>query len=167
MCKILMKVVASAADETFSKLWFRELDCAKNKLSSKFFQLELLVAKIVKCLVLKQDPKVDHLINIWTVINEAEANKGKEKLQTPAVIPRRIQLLMWKKQKIESLLYLSYYHTLRSTINITLTNTSTSTMTLTFGQLPFQSKQKKAELLETYSNYFERFKSQLPTPSEF
>ncbi|KAG9284392.1 hypothetical protein G9A89_023649 [Geosiphon pyriformis] len=40
-------------------------------------------------------------------------------------------------------------------------------MTSTFGQLPFQNKQKKAELLGTYGNYFEEFKLQLPMSSRF
>ncbi|KAG9286181.1 hypothetical protein G9A89_001259 [Geosiphon pyriformis] len=56
---------------------------------------------------------------------------------------------------------------LGSTINILSTSTSTSHMTSTFGRLLFQSKQKKTELLGTYSNYFEEFKSQSPTPSGF
>ncbi|KAG9305841.1 hypothetical protein G9A89_006252 [Geosiphon pyriformis] len=55
------------------------------------------------------------------------------------------------KHQIEFLPYLSYHHTPGSTINITLAGT----------------KQKKAELLGPYGKYFERFKSQLPMPSEF
>ncbi|KAG9299114.1 hypothetical protein G9A89_020427 [Geosiphon pyriformis] len=45
-------------------------------------------------------------------------DKGKEKLQTPAGTPKQIQLLTWKKQKVNSPANLSYYHMLRSTINI-------------------------------------------------
>ncbi|KAG9288776.1 hypothetical protein G9A89_023073 [Geosiphon pyriformis] len=39
-------------------------------------------------------------------------------------------------------------------------------MTSTFRQFPFQSKQKKKDLLGPYSMYFKGFKSQLPMPSE-
>ncbi|KAG9299123.1 hypothetical protein G9A89_020436 [Geosiphon pyriformis] len=46
-------------------------------------------------------------------------DKGKRKLQTPAVISKGIQIPNWKKQKIKSLIYLSYHHTPGSTINIT------------------------------------------------
>ncbi|KAG9293547.1 hypothetical protein G9A89_005550 [Geosiphon pyriformis] len=55
----------------------------------------------------------------------------------------------------------------RSAINISSTDVSTLNATSTFGCFPFQSKQRKAELLGPYGNYFEGFKSQLPMPSEF
>ncbi|KAG9284439.1 hypothetical protein G9A89_023696 [Geosiphon pyriformis] len=95
------------------------------------------------------------------------ADKGKGKLQTPAVMPKEIQLPTWKKQRIESPPYLLYHHTSESTINITLAGVFTPNATLTFGQFPFQSKQRKAELLGPYGEYFEGFKSRLPTPSRF
>ncbi|KAG9301475.1 hypothetical protein G9A89_006572 [Geosiphon pyriformis] len=57
-------------------------------------------------------------------------DKGKGKLQTPAVTPKGIQISNWKKQRIESLIYLSYYHMPESTINITLADVFTSTKTL-------------------------------------
>ncbi|KAG9284913.1 hypothetical protein G9A89_006291 [Geosiphon pyriformis] len=44
---------------------------------------------------------------------------------------------------------------------------STSNMTLIFGQFSFQNKQRRAELLGLYSEYFEEFKLQSPTPSRF
>ncbi|KAG9302608.1 hypothetical protein G9A89_007312 [Geosiphon pyriformis] len=47
------------------------------------------------------------------------ANKGKEKLQTPAITPQRIQPPTWKKTRVESPTNLSYYYTPRSAINIT------------------------------------------------
>ncbi|KAG9304352.1 hypothetical protein G9A89_019914 [Geosiphon pyriformis] len=95
------------------------------------------------------------------------ADKDKERLQTPAVTPKQIQPPTWKKTRVELPTNLLYYYIPKSTINISLTGTSTLNMTSIFGQLLFQSKQKKAELLETYSNYFERFKSQSPMPSGF
>ncbi|KAG9285853.1 hypothetical protein G9A89_013278 [Geosiphon pyriformis] len=86
------------------------------------------------------------------------ADKGKERLQTPAVIPKQIQPPNWKKTQVESLTNPSYYYTPRSAINITSTDMSTSNATSTFGCFPFQSKQQKTELLRPYSDYFEGFK---------
>ncbi|KAG9293578.1 hypothetical protein G9A89_005581 [Geosiphon pyriformis] len=61
-------------------------------------------------------------------------DKGKGKLQTPAVTPKQIQSLTWKKTRVESPTNPSYYYTLGSAINISSVD----------------AKQKKAELLETY-----------------
>ncbi|KAG9290075.1 hypothetical protein G9A89_010381 [Geosiphon pyriformis] len=77
-------------------------------------------------------------------------DKGKEKLQTPTVMSKEIQLLTWKKTRIELPINLSYYYTPGSAINIILTDMFTSTMTLTFRQFPFQSKQRKKDLLKPY-----------------
>ncbi|KAG9288999.1 hypothetical protein G9A89_015548 [Geosiphon pyriformis] len=93
------------------------------------------------------------------------ANKGKEKLQTPAVTPQKIQPPTWKKTRVKSPTKPSYYYTPRSAINITATGMSTLHVTSTFGQFPFQSKQRKEDLLGPYSTYFKEFKSQLPMPS--
>ncbi|KAG9306655.1 hypothetical protein G9A89_004202 [Geosiphon pyriformis] len=71
-------------------------------------------------------------------------------LQTPVATSKEIQLPMWKKQKFKSFLHPSYHYMSKSTINISLANASTSNMISAFGQLPFQSKQKKTELLGTY-----------------
>ncbi|KAG9286168.1 hypothetical protein G9A89_010182 [Geosiphon pyriformis] len=60
-------------------------------------------------------------------------SKGKEKLQTPAVILKRIQLPTWKKTRVESLTNPSYYYTPRSAINIISTGTATSNTTSAFG----------------------------------
>ncbi|KAG9284600.1 hypothetical protein G9A89_004642 [Geosiphon pyriformis] len=56
-------------------------------------------------------------------------DKGKGKLQTPAVTPKGIQIPNWKKQKIESPIYPLYHHMPRSTINIASADMSTSTKT--------------------------------------
>ncbi|KAG9293964.1 hypothetical protein G9A89_019302 [Geosiphon pyriformis] len=77
-------------------------------------------------------------------------DKDKGRLQIPAVMPKGIQLPIWKKQRIESPPYSSYYHTSGSTINITSAGTFTPNATSTFGQFLFQSKQKKVELLGPY-----------------
>ncbi|KAG9287751.1 hypothetical protein G9A89_004154 [Geosiphon pyriformis] len=46
MWTILERVVVESANKTFLKQWFSEFHCFRNKFSSKFFSLELLVAKI-------------------------------------------------------------------------------------------------------------------------
>ncbi|KAG9293787.1 hypothetical protein G9A89_019125 [Geosiphon pyriformis] len=66
-------------------------------------------------------------------------NKGKEKLQTPAVTPRKIQPSTWKKNRIESPSNSSYHYTPRSAINISSTDASSSTVILAFGRFPFQN----------------------------
>ncbi|KAG9288760.1 hypothetical protein G9A89_023057 [Geosiphon pyriformis] len=74
------------------------------------------------------------------------------KLQTPAATLKEIQLPTWKKQRVESLIYLLYYHTSGSTINISLAGMFTSNIKTLLAILLFQSKQKKVELLETYGD---------------
>ncbi|KAG9293354.1 hypothetical protein G9A89_007600 [Geosiphon pyriformis] len=87
------------------------------------------------------------------------ADKRKERLQTPAGTPKQIQLPTWKKQRFDSPANLLYYYTLGSTINITSTDMFTTNVTTLLNKILFQSKQKKTELLGTYSDYFEGFKS--------
>ncbi|KAG9305756.1 hypothetical protein G9A89_005154 [Geosiphon pyriformis] len=77
-------------------------------------------------------------------------SKGKKKLQIPAVTPRKLQPPAWKKNKVESPSNPSYHYTLRSAINISSTDMFSSTATSTFGRFPFQSRQKKTELLGPY-----------------
>ncbi|KAG9291783.1 hypothetical protein G9A89_012068 [Geosiphon pyriformis] len=93
------------------------------------------------------------------------ASKGKRKLQTPAVTPRKIQPPTWKKNRIESPSNPFYYYTPESAINILSTDTFPSTVTSAFGQFPFQSRQRKTELLGPYGKYFEGFNSQSSIPS--
>ncbi|KAG9305894.1 hypothetical protein G9A89_016546 [Geosiphon pyriformis] len=71
----------------------------------------------------------------------------------------------YKHQQIKSPINPSYHYTPGSTINITATGMSTSHVISTFGQFPFQSKQRKEDLLGPYSTYFEGFKSQSSMPS--
>ncbi|KAG9304304.1 hypothetical protein G9A89_019866 [Geosiphon pyriformis] len=77
-------------------------------------------------------------------------SKGKGKLQTPTVTPRKIQPPTWKKNRIESPSNPSYHYTPGSAINILSTDTFPSTVILAFGQFPFQSRQRKTELLGPY-----------------
>ncbi|KAG9289123.1 hypothetical protein G9A89_022432 [Geosiphon pyriformis] len=78
------------------------------------------------------------------------ASKDKRKLQIPVVTPKKIQPPTWKKTRVKSPTAPSYYYTLGSTINITSASVFTSNMISTFRQFPFQSKQKKTDLLRPY-----------------
>ncbi|KAG9286152.1 hypothetical protein G9A89_010166, partial [Geosiphon pyriformis] len=84
-------------------------------------------------------------------------SKGKGKLQTPAVTPRKLQPPAWKKNRVESPSNPSYHYTPGSAINISLTDTFSSTATSAFGRFLFQNRQRKTELLELYGEYFEGF----------
>ncbi|KAG9303331.1 hypothetical protein G9A89_013657 [Geosiphon pyriformis] len=60
------------------------------------------------------------------------ADKGKGRLQTPAVTLKQIQPLTWKKTRVESPTNPLYYYTPKNTINISSTGMSTLHATLTF-----------------------------------
>ncbi|KAG9290891.1 hypothetical protein G9A89_011041 [Geosiphon pyriformis] len=77
-------------------------------------------------------------------------SKGKRKLQTPAVTPQKIQPPAWKKNRVEFPSNPSYHYTSGSAINILSTDAFSSTVTSAFGQFPFQSRQRKTELLGPY-----------------
>ncbi|KAG9284168.1 hypothetical protein G9A89_022942 [Geosiphon pyriformis] len=47
MWKILEEAIVQTADTAFFRIWYSEYDCLRNKQSSKFFELDLLVAKVV------------------------------------------------------------------------------------------------------------------------
>ncbi|KAG9297523.1 hypothetical protein G9A89_001463 [Geosiphon pyriformis] len=53
---------------------FSEFDCFRNKFSSKFFGLELLVVKIVKKFVSSDLLRVDCLMKTWSTLNSAKAH---------------------------------------------------------------------------------------------
>ncbi|KAG9286858.1 hypothetical protein G9A89_012408 [Geosiphon pyriformis] len=70
---ILQKAVLGSADETFSRHWFSKFRHSKNRHSSKFFGLELLVAKIVKKFCSGGLSDVDLLVSKWLTLNNAKA----------------------------------------------------------------------------------------------
>ncbi|KAG9304069.1 hypothetical protein G9A89_005979 [Geosiphon pyriformis] len=72
---MLCRVMVKAADATFSKRWFSEFNCSKNRHSSRFLGLELLVAKVVKSLNTDDKCKCDYLIKRWFLIDYKEAFK--------------------------------------------------------------------------------------------
>ncbi|KAG9290846.1 hypothetical protein G9A89_010995 [Geosiphon pyriformis] len=114
-------------------------------------------------IITKINKEIEHYIQQRYPITYASKSKGK--LQIPAVTPKKIQPPTWKKTKVELPTALSYHHTPGSAINITSASMFTSNVISTFGQFPFQNKQRKTDLLGPYGKYFEGFKSQSPTPS--
>ncbi|KAG9299004.1 hypothetical protein G9A89_020317 [Geosiphon pyriformis] len=93
------------------------------------------------------------------------ASEGKKKLQTPAITPRKIQPPAWKKNRVETPSNPFYHYTPGSAINILSTDAFPSIVISAFGRFPFQSRQRKTELLEPYGEYFERFNLQSSTSS--
>ncbi|KAG9288119.1 hypothetical protein G9A89_017714 [Geosiphon pyriformis] len=75
MWEVLRGTICNLANEVFSKHWFCEFDCSKNKQSLKFFKLESLVTKIMKCLSSGHMLEFDCLVQIWSTHDDAEASK--------------------------------------------------------------------------------------------
>ncbi|KAG9301837.1 hypothetical protein G9A89_004516 [Geosiphon pyriformis] len=142
-----------------------DIESARENFYSKLIQHTNLLKNHSFALIIRE---INQKIERYTqkTFSITYQDKGKGKLQTPIVTPKRIQIPNWKKQRIESLIYPSYHHTPGSTINIASANAFTSTKT-SLARITFQSKQKKNKLLGAYDNYFEGFKSKLPTLLEF
>ncbi|KAG9293612.1 hypothetical protein G9A89_005615 [Geosiphon pyriformis] len=75
MWKLLKETIIQTVDTVFSRIWYSEYDCLKNKQSSKFFKLELLVAKVVKCWNFGDLLNFNHLIKIWLAVDTVKASK--------------------------------------------------------------------------------------------
>ncbi|KAG9292754.1 hypothetical protein G9A89_001284 [Geosiphon pyriformis] len=73
MWSLLKKVVVNFADEIFSRHWFCDFQCSKDKHSFKFLGLEFLVAKIVKCLTFANTSGFDQFVKKWSAL---DANKA-------------------------------------------------------------------------------------------
>ncbi|KAG9299222.1 hypothetical protein G9A89_013870 [Geosiphon pyriformis] len=75
MWDVLCGVMMRAADTMFSRHWFSEFDCSRNRHSLRFLGLELLIAKIIKSLNTGDKHKCDRLIKRWFLVNCKEAFK--------------------------------------------------------------------------------------------
>ncbi|KAG9289140.1 hypothetical protein G9A89_022449 [Geosiphon pyriformis] len=75
MWGMLADAMTASAEKFFSRHWYSEFNCAKNRLSSKFSRLELLVVKLLK--VLKWDDTLGfvHLADTWFKVDSSEASK--------------------------------------------------------------------------------------------
>ncbi|KAG9302708.1 hypothetical protein G9A89_005182 [Geosiphon pyriformis] len=72
MWSCLVKVLINSADKMFFRHWFHEIKCFSNKQSSKFFKLELLVAKLVKFLQSGNASRTGSLLNAWLIADECK-----------------------------------------------------------------------------------------------
>ncbi|KAG9291585.1 hypothetical protein G9A89_022004 [Geosiphon pyriformis] len=61
MWAVLEKVLVESANALFLRQWFSKFDCTKNRHSSKFFGLELLVTKVIKKFHSGNLPDINHL----------------------------------------------------------------------------------------------------------
>ncbi|KAG9307274.1 hypothetical protein G9A89_017102 [Geosiphon pyriformis] len=75
MWKILEEAIVQAADTVFFRIWYSEYNCLRNKQSSKFFKLELLVTKVVKYRNSGDFLNFNHLIKVWLAVDTVEASK--------------------------------------------------------------------------------------------
>ncbi|KAG9305150.1 hypothetical protein G9A89_010658 [Geosiphon pyriformis] len=73
MWVVLEKILVESADALFSRQWFSKFNYAKNRHSSKFFGLELLVTKIVKKFHSSNLPDVDCLVHKWSTFDNDKA----------------------------------------------------------------------------------------------
>ncbi|KAG9287392.1 hypothetical protein G9A89_023764 [Geosiphon pyriformis] len=78
MWAVLARAVVDSADVTFSRHWFSDFKCSRNKHSSRFFGLELLVAKIVKKFCSGDLLGTDRLVSKWSTLDDAKARAFKD-----------------------------------------------------------------------------------------
>ncbi|KAG9298306.1 hypothetical protein G9A89_002794 [Geosiphon pyriformis] len=75
MWGMLADAMTASAEKIFSRHWYSEFDCAKNRLSSKFSRLELLVVKLLKVLRWNDTLGFDCLADTWFKVDSSEASK--------------------------------------------------------------------------------------------
>ncbi|KAG9289019.1 hypothetical protein G9A89_015568 [Geosiphon pyriformis] len=75
MWGMLADAMTASAEKIFSRHWYSEFDCAKNRLSSKFSRLELLVVKLLKMLRRDDTLGFDRLADTWFKVDPSEASK--------------------------------------------------------------------------------------------
>ncbi|KAG9304587.1 hypothetical protein G9A89_020151 [Geosiphon pyriformis] len=73
MWSLLKKMLVNSANRTFFRCWFNEFQCSKNKHSSKFLGLELLIVKIVKKFGSANTSDFDCLVRKWSTLNADKA----------------------------------------------------------------------------------------------
>ncbi|KAG9304015.1 hypothetical protein G9A89_005925 [Geosiphon pyriformis] len=73
MWSLLKKVLVDSADVTFFQHWFSEFYCSKNKQSSKFLGLKLLIVKIIKKFGSADTSDFDHLVRKWSMLDADKA----------------------------------------------------------------------------------------------
>ncbi|KAG9292451.1 hypothetical protein G9A89_015321 [Geosiphon pyriformis] len=73
MWAILEKEMVDSADKVFLRHWFSEFQCSRNRHSSKFFGLELLIAKIVSKICFGNMLGIDCLVRKWSTLDKTKA----------------------------------------------------------------------------------------------
>ncbi|KAG9303437.1 hypothetical protein G9A89_013763 [Geosiphon pyriformis] len=75
MWGVLAEAITASAEKKISRHWYSEFDYAKNKLSSKFSRLEMLVAKLLKMLRLDDMLGFNCLADTWFKVDLSETSK--------------------------------------------------------------------------------------------
>ncbi|KAG9288608.1 hypothetical protein G9A89_006709 [Geosiphon pyriformis] len=73
MWLLLERVMVGSANKVFFRHWFSEFQCSRNKQSSKFFGLEMLVAKIVRLLSSGDISGLGCLLKKWSILDVDKA----------------------------------------------------------------------------------------------
>ncbi|KAG9299017.1 hypothetical protein G9A89_020330 [Geosiphon pyriformis] len=74
MWAILERGIVESADKVFVRHWFSEFQCSRNKHSSKFFGLELFIAKIVSKIGSGDMLGVDCLVRKWFTLDKTKTS---------------------------------------------------------------------------------------------
>ncbi|KAG9288372.1 hypothetical protein G9A89_021403 [Geosiphon pyriformis] len=77
MWNIVHKVVVLSAGRTFRKKWFKCFDSVFNKVSSRFYKLELFVSKLVKASYLVSGGDFAFLLDTWNKLDSVGASSVK------------------------------------------------------------------------------------------
>ncbi|KAG9294854.1 hypothetical protein G9A89_008546 [Geosiphon pyriformis] len=95
-----------AANVVFFKHWYSAFDCLKNKQSSRFFKLKLLIVKIIKAWVFGDFLNFDYLIGVWLKINEVEVSKTANIVLINVSLMKVVKHLSIIKKKYQKSKYL-------------------------------------------------------------
>ncbi|KAG9297782.1 hypothetical protein G9A89_011297 [Geosiphon pyriformis] len=71
---ILEEIMVASADEIFLRCWFSKFQCFRNKHSSRFFGLELLVVKIGRCFHSRDMSGVERFVRKWSTLDDTRAH---------------------------------------------------------------------------------------------
>ncbi|KAG9303546.1 hypothetical protein G9A89_018442 [Geosiphon pyriformis] len=97
-----------AADVIFSRHWFSEYDCSKNRQSSKFFKLKLLVSRIIKAFSSGDLLESDRFVKVWSAVDNEKTSKLAGLVLNGAGLSKLLKHLLivkkeyWKSKYYES-----------------------------------------------------------------
>ncbi|KAG9293504.1 hypothetical protein G9A89_009228, partial [Geosiphon pyriformis] len=99
MWSLLEKIVVNSADEIFSRHWFCDFQCLKNKHSSKFLGLESLIAKIVKCLISANTFGFNQFVKKWSALDASKALVMEDMVHDSQKIENLLSYLLLVKKE--------------------------------------------------------------------